>query len=99
MNPNSEVFVLGSAKVDSLTVANGVTIYKAKVENYSKDEVVIVITDDKNRSFIKSVPKEKVYESYQKALEAIDEIVKAPTQTINISSIVEDTKENKPQQD
>ena len=76
MNTNSDVYVLDSAKIDSITILQGVLIYKGKVENYTKDEVVIIITDIKGRAFIKSVPREKVFESYQKALEAIDAIIK-----------------------
>ena len=99
MNTNSDVYVLDSAKIDSITISQGVLIYKGKVENYTKDEVVIIITDIKGRAFIKSVPREKVFESYQKALEAIDAIIKESIQEKPISTLEEEIArtENKPQ--
>ncbi len=101
MNTNSDVYVLDSAKIDSITISQGVLIYKGKVENYTKDEVVIIITDIKGRAFIKSVPREKVFESYQKALEAIDAIIKESVQEKTIPTSDEEIgrTENKPQQD
>lgn len=99
MNTNNDVYVLDSAKIDSITISQGVLIYKGKVENYTKDEVVIIITDIKGRAFIKSVPREKVFESYQKALEAIDVIIKEPIQEKTIPTSDEEIgrTENKPQ--
>ena len=91
MNTGTEVYVIESAKIDSLTIPQGVLLYKAKVEDYNKDKVLIVVKDNQQRSLMKHVPKETVHESYQKALEAMNAIVRDNT-NISTDEELEETK-------
>ena len=80
MNTGTDVYVIEPAKVDSLTIPQGALFYKATVEDYNKDTVILVIKDSQQRQLLKSVPRAIVYESFQKALEALNIAVKEPLQ-------------------
>jgi hypothetical protein len=76
MNIGNRIYVIDTAKVDSLIIPQAVLIYPAEVEDYSKEEVVITLHDTKGRKFIKTIPKDRVFESYQLALERVQTIIK-----------------------
>lgn len=84
MNTGTDVYVIEPAKLDSLTIPQGALFYKAVVEDYNKDTVLIIIKDSQQRQLLKTVPRAIVYESFQKALEALNVAVKEPLKESNL---------------